>query len=141
MAYKKLNDDYYLVTGRCTEPKFQYVGDNRVPKCTAGIPAGKYKDRFDADGKPETIWFNVVAWRDLAYVLYQAHKGDAVLVTGQLKKNEWEGKTYWDFVAEFIHVAQRVDPYANAAPHAAPAAQNSGPGWAELSDDDGELPF
>lgn len=139
MAYVKLPSGHWLVTGRCTEPRFGYVGKDNTPRCTIGIAAGKHKERKDADGNPETVWFNAVAWRDLAYNLYQAHKGDSVLVTGLLNKREWEGKTYWDLQVEYCNVAQKVDPYANAAPP--PAAQNSGPGWAELSDDDGELPF
>ena len=143
MAYGKLRSGHWIVAGRCSEPRFGYVGENNTPRCTIGIAAGKFKTEKDENGNPKTIWINVVAWRDMAKILYQAHKGDAVMVTGLLHEHEYEGRTYRDIQAEFVQVAQRVDPYANTAPPpAAPAAQSSGPDWAELADDDdGELPF
>lgn len=143
MAFGKLQSGHWIVAGRCTEPKFGYVGKDNTTRCTAGIAAGKSKTEKDENGYPKTIWINIVAWREMAYILYQAHKGDSVFATGLLHEHEYEGRIYKDIQAEFVQVAQKVDPYANAAPPpAAPAAQNSGQDWTELTDDDdGELPF
>lgn len=142
MAFGKLQSGHWIVAGRCSEPRFGYVGDDNAPRCTIGIAAGKSKTETDDEGRPKTIWINVVAWRDMARILYNAQKGDAVMVTGLLREHEYEGRIYKDIQAEFINVAKRVDPYVNAAPPAEPAAQTSAPDWAELeNDNDGELPF
>lgn len=143
MAFGKLQSGHWIVAGRCTEPKFGYVGKDNTPRCTVGVAAGKSKTEKDENGYPKTIWINIVAWRDMAYILYSAHKGDAVIATGLLHEHEYEGRMYKDIQAEFVHVAQKIDPYANfAPPPAAPAAQSGGQDWTELTDDDdGELPF
>ena len=121
MAYGKLQSGHWIVAGWCSEPRFNYVGEAKTPK---------------------TIWINVVAWRDMAYILYQARKGDSVMATGLLHEHEWEGRVYKDIQAEFVSVARKEDPYAGAAPPAAPAASTGAQDWTELSeDDDGELPF
>ena len=141
MAFGKLQSGHWLAAGRCSEPRFSYVGKDKTPKCTIGIAAGKSKTEQDETGNPKTIWINVVAWRDLAYVLYGAHRGDSVLACGLLHEHEWEGRVYKDIQAEYIGVAQRVDPYTNAAAPPAPAAANA-PDWTEQTEeDDGELPF
>lgn len=142
MAFGKLASGHYIVAGRCSEPRFNYVGKDNTPRCTIGIAAGKSKTEKDENGEPKTIWINVVAWRDMAYILYNARKGDSVMVTGLLHEHEWEGRIYKDIQAEYINVAQKVDPYANSAPPAAPAAATSAPEWTDISgDDDGDLPF
>lgn len=142
MAFGKLQSGHWIVAGRCTEPNFGYVGKDNTPRCTAGIAVGKSKTEKDENGYPKTIWINIVAWRDMAYILYSAHKDDAVFATGLLHEHEYEGRIYKDIQAEFVQVAQKIDPYANfAPPPVAPATQSGGQDWAELSDDDGELPF
>lgn len=142
MAFTKLQSGHWLVSGRCSEPRFNYVGGEQTPKCTIGIAAGRNKNEKDENGYPKTIWINLVAWRDDAYRLYQAQKGDEVLATGLLHEHEWEGRTYKDINVDFVIVSKRVDPYANTAPPAPAQAASSAPDWAELAeDDDGELPF
>lgn len=142
MAFGKLQSGHWIVAGWCSEPRFNYVGESKTPKCSIGIAAGKSKTEKDDNGNPKTIWISVVAWRDMAYILYQARKGDSVMATGLLHEHEWEGRVYKDIQAEFVSVARKVDPYASAAPPAAPAASTGAQDWAELSeDDDGELPF
>lgn len=143
MAYGKLQSGHWIVAGRCSEPRFGYVGENNTPRCTIGIAAGKSKTEKDENGNPKTIWINVVAWRELATILYQARKGDSVLVTGLLNEREWEGKTYKDIQAEFVSVSKKVDPFSATAPPDASVTNGNPPDFTELDDDDddGELPF
>ena len=142
MAFGKLQSGHWIVAGRCSEPRFSYVGENNTPRCTIGIAAGKSKEK-DENGYFKTIWINVTAWRDLASILYQARKGDSVLVTGLLNEREWEGKTYKDIQAEFVSVSKKVEPFAYSAPPDASVTSGSPPDFTEMADDedDGKLPF
>ena len=50
-----------------------------------------------------TDWYNVTAWGKLAETANQyLHKGSKVLVNGRLESREYEGKTYWDLIANDV---------------------------------------
>ena len=49
-----------------------------------------YKDK-NGEYQQATDWVNVEAWNDLANSIYEdLHKGDAVIVIGRMKTNEYE---------------------------------------------------
>ena len=56
MAFGKLQSGHWIVAGRCSEPRFSYVGENNTPRCTIGIAAGKSKEK-DENGiwRPSSI--------------------------------------------------------------------------------------
>jgi single-strand DNA-binding protein len=52
-------------------------------------------DRWkDAAGEKQerTNWFNVVAWNGVGDSAKKLHKGQAVLIEGSLRENQWEDK-------------------------------------------------
>lgn len=125
----------WLVTGRCSSPKFRRVGKNHTPFCTVGIAAGTNPKELDEQGRPKPIWINITAWRGAAELLATAHSGDAVMVTGAPYTNEYEGRTYKGINASVVLLSQAGLPGGNSA------APSQPPAMAELEGEDGELPF
>lgn len=54
------------------------------------------------NGQNEII--NVTAWFELAAHTAHLKKGDRIIVTGELKASEYNGKTYWELEADCITV-------------------------------------
>ena len=61
MGYLKMQGGEWLVTGRCSSPKFRRVGKNHTPFCTVGIAAGTNPKELDEQGRPKPIWINITA--------------------------------------------------------------------------------
>lgn len=125
----------WLVTGRCSSPKFRRVGKNHTPFCTVGIAAGTNPKELDEQGRPKHIWINITAWRGAAELLATPHSGDAVMVTGAPYTNEYEGRTYKGINASVVLLSQAGLPGGNSA------APSQPPAMTELEGEDGELPF
>ena len=135
MGYLKMQGGEWLVTGRCSSPKFRRVGKNHTPFCTVGIAAGTNPKELDEQGRSKPIWINITAWRGAAELLATAHSGDAVMVTGAPYTNEYEGRTYKGINASVVLLSQAGLPGGNSA------APSQPPAMAELEGEDGELPF
>lgn len=102
----KLHGDHVMVCGRAAKNgELQRVGANQSRLCKLGLAVDKRPDPENPTGQPITVWANIVAWHNLASLLSQAQKGDSVLVIGQLKRREYEGKIYTDLEAEWLWVA------------------------------------
>lgn len=135
MGYLKMQGGEWLVTGRCSEPKYQRVGKDATPRCYVGIAAGKHPTEVDDKGNPKTIWINVTAWRGQADVLGKARRGDGVLVVGSMYEDEYNGQTYKGINASVVLLSQAGRPGGNSA------APSQPPAMTELEGEDGELPF
>lgn len=123
-----------------------------------------FKDR--TTGEKATDWIDVVAWRQTAeFVSRYFTKGRLAVVEGRLQMRDWTDKdgnkrTSAEVVADNVYFGDsKRDAEAGGyaapggygapggyAPPAAPAnnayaAPAAGDQFAELSDDDGELPF
>lgn len=84
-----------IVTGRVTrDAEIKLVGEKQTPKCAFGVAAAKNGE--------DTIFANVVAWRDKAEAAAILKKGDYVAVFGTEKSREYNGKTYYDLEADVI---------------------------------------
>lgn len=131
----KFKDGSVMVCGGCSkDAELQLVGEKQSRKCTVGVAVGRSSTEFDQNGRPKTIWCNVVAWHGLASILSMAKKGDPVLVIGKINNREYNGKTYTDLEAEYVSVAS-VSAVANNP--AIPAQDLN----LEEAEDDGQLPF
>lgn len=138
----KLHGDHVMVCGRAAKNgELQRVGANQGRLCKLGLAVDKRPDPENPTGQPITVWANIVAWHNLASLLSQAQKGDSVLVIGQLKRREYEGKIYTDLEAEWLWVA---------AVHAGqPPLPQSGEDWVRAAyeamgrnrDDDDDFPY
>jgi len=87
-----------------------------------------------------TMWVNVNGWRSMYASVAAVRKGDSVLVIGQLKKREYNGKDYYDLDADFCAVSGGSvfggSPAANLS-----ALTDRMDTFAEIGEEDGELPF
>ena len=130
----RFKDGSVMVCGGCSkDAELQVVGEKQSRKCSVGVAVGKSSTELDDQGRPKTIWCNVVAWHGLASILSLARKGDPVMVIGKLKTREYNGKEYTDLEAEYVSVASVS---AVASHPATPPADT----FQEV-EDDGELPF
>ena len=131
----RLKDGSVMIAGICgKDADFKTVGEKESRVCTVGVSVGK-RPKEDGSGQ-DTVWCNLKAWHSLASILAPAAKGDSVFAVGRLEEREHNGKTYVDLVAEFLSVASVQCTAASLATSAPPVEA-----YAELSADDGELPF
>ena len=131
MGYLKMQGGEWLVTGHCSEPKYQRVGKDATPRCSVGIAAGKHPSEVDEKGNPATIWINVTAWREQADILARARRGEGILVSGAMYEREYNGQLYKGINANVDHPPQAERGTAPSQP----------PAMTELEGEDGELPF
>lgn len=76
--------------GKDTETRFT-GGGAAVANFSVAV-SRKFKNR-EGEAKEETTWYAVVAWQKLAEIVQQyVHKGDLVLISGEMQRREWESK-------------------------------------------------
>jgi single-stranded DNA-binding protein len=84
-----------IVTGKVTrDAEIKLVGEKQTARCTFGVAAANYGE--------DTVFANIVAWRDKAEAAAILKKGDYVAVFGKEKSREYNGKTYYDLEADVI---------------------------------------
>ena len=142
--------------------------DPELRHTQTGTPVASFRLAVDRDfkdkttGEKATDWIDVVAWRQTAeFVSRFFTKGRLAVVEGRLQMRDWTDKegnkrTSAEVVADNVYFGDSkrdaeaggyAAPAGNyAPPSAAPAgggysAPAGGDQFAELSDDDGELPF
>lgn len=135
MGYLKMQGGEWLVTGHCSEPKYQRVGKDATPRCSVGIAAGKHPTEVDEQGNPATIWINVTAWREQADILAKVRRGEGILVSGSMYEREYNGQMYKGINANVVLLSQAERSGRHGA------APSQPPAMAELEGEDGELPF
>ena len=117
------------------------------------------RDRKDANGERQTDWVTIVTWRSTAkFLSTYFQKGRMILVEGRLQMRNYTDRdgnkrTAAEVVADNIYFGDsRRDGEGGGFSYSAPApAYNAAPSYgtpapagdhfAELSEDDGELPF
>ncbi len=144
--------------------------DPELRHTQSGTPVASFRLAVDRDfkdkttGEKATDWIDVVAWRSTAeFVSRYFSKGRMAVVEGRLQMRDWTDRdgnkrVAAEVVAENVYFGDSkrdaeaggyAPPpygYAAPAPQAAPAAPaysvpSGGDQFADLSDDDGELPF
>lgn len=88
-----------------------------------------------------TVWLTVKGWGHWARVVASARKGDSLFAVGRIDSREYNGKTYNDLVADYVFVSRASDPAPAPAPAARPGVNVSAADFAEIDEEDGELPF
>lgn len=102
------------------------------------------RDVKDKDGSRKTDWITVVAWRQRAIFLSRYFtKGRMAVVEGRLQVRDYTDRdgnkrTAAEVVADNVYFGDSKRDYDGGG-YAAP--QQPGDGFAELEDDDGDLPF
>lgn len=104
------------------------------------------RDYKGSNGERETDFVDVVAWRQKAtFASKYLEKGRMVVVEGRWQMRDYTDKQgnkrrAWEVLVDSIYFAdsKRTDNGGGSVPGSAPAAPG---GFAEIDDDDGQLPF
>ena len=119
-----------------------------LKKTNSGVSVVSFPLAVDRNGKDAgTDWIDIVAWRGTAEGLCSyADKGRMIGVEGRLQMRDWTDKNgnkrrSYEVQADSVYFAdnRRSDGNDTAAPQY--AAESAAGGFAEVSEDDGELPF
>ncbi len=135
--------------------------DPELRRTQSGVSVTSFRIACDRDfksqsGEKETDWIDVVAWRSTAeFVSKYFTKGRMAIVEGRLQTRDWTDKegnkrVATEVVADNVYFgdskrdgAPAGDSYASAAPvgggYAAPVG--GGDRFAEIDEEDGDLPF
>ena len=134
--------------------------DPELRRTQTGTPVASFRLAVDRDfkdrntGERATDWIDVVAWRQTAeFVSRYFTKGRMAVVEGRLQIRDWtkrdgDGGGYGN--SGYSSGGYSGGGYASSGGYSAPAAPAAPSGFgapaggdqfAELSDDDGELPF
>ena len=105
------------------------------------------RDVKDKDGSRKTDWITVVAWRQRAIFLSRYFtKGRMAVVEGRLQIRDYTDRdgnkrTAAEVVADNVYFGDSKRDAEGGGYGCSAAPQQPGDGFAELEDDDGELPF
>ena len=151
-----------ILMGRLTrDPELRHTGSGTAVASFSLAVERDFRDK--ASGQRTTDFIDIVAWRQTGeFVSKYFTKGRMAVVEGRLQMRDWQDRDgnkrrSAEVVADNVYFAdsrrdgEQAGGYAPAstsyapAPssYAPPANQSSAPAsdFAELSDDDGELPF
>ena len=135
--------------------------DPELRRTGSGIAVTSFRLACDRDfksqsGEKETDWIDVVAWRNTAeFVSKYFTKGRLAIVEGRLQTRDWTDKdgnkrVATEVVAENVHFGDSkrdgAGDYGAAPAYSAPSRPAAAPmsghsDFAEIGEEDGELPF
>lgn len=131
--------------------------DPELRRTQSGTPVTSFSLAVDRDfksqsGEKETDFIDVVAWRNTAeFVAKYFNKGRMAIVEGRLQIRDWQDKDgnkrrTAEVVADNIYFGDsKRDGASNEAPaYSAPVGGYAAPmggDFAEIDDEDGDLPF
>ena len=119
-----------------------------LKKTSSGVPVVSFPLAVDRNGKDAgTDWIDVVVWRGTAEVLCNyADKGRMIGVEGRLQMRDWTDKNgnnrrSYEVQADSVYFADNRLSEGNDTTRSRNAAESAAGGFAEISEDDGMLPF
>lgn len=122
--------------------------DLELKKTNGGVSVVSFPLAVDRNGRDAgTDWIDIVAWRGTAEVLASyAGKGRMIAVEGRLQMRDWTDKNgnkrrNYEVHAESAYFADSRRGEGNDTTHARNAAESAAGGFAEVGEDDSELPF
>lgn len=136
--------NHIVLQGRLgSDPELKYT-PNSVEVCTVNIAVDR--DRKDANGERPSDWVTITAWRGTAkFLANNFSKGRMIVVSGRLQMRNYTDRdgnkrTAAEVVAENVYFcdSKKDDPLDGLANTVNNAFGNN---FAELSDDEGGLPF
>ena len=135
------------IAGRLTrEPELRYTQSNTP---VASFTVAVDRDFTDkSTGERGVDFIDCVAWRSTGeFVSKYFHKGTLAIVVGRLQLRDWQDKDgnkrrSAEVIAESVYFGESRKA-ADAATAVKPAGRgvDVSPGFSELDDEDGELPF
>ena len=141
--------NFIAIKGRLVrDPELKNTGSGKSV-CTITVAVDR---SYKKDGETQADFFDCVFWEQAAeFVSKYFHKGQEIIITGEMQSRKWQDKegnnrTSWEIQrahAEFCGPKQDGGYSAPASyGYAAQGGVAAGPGdFAQLEDDDSELPF
>lgn len=122
--------------------------DLELKKTNSGVSVVSFPLAVDRNGKEGgTDWIDCVAWRGTAEVLCNyAGRGRLIGVEGRLQMRDWTDKNgnkrrSYEVQADSVYFADNRRSEDNNTAATQYVAESAAGGFAEVSEDDGELPF
>lgn len=122
--------------------------DLELKKTNSGVSVVSFSLAVDRNGKEGgTDWIDVVAWRGTAEVLCNyAGRGRLIGIEGRLQMRDWTDKNgnkrrSCEVQADGVYFADNRRSEGNDTAQSRNAAESAAGGFAEISEDDGDLPF
>lgn len=122
--------------------------DLELKKTNSGVSVVSFPLAVDRNGKAGgTDWIDIVAWRGTAEVLCNyAGRGRLIGVEGRLQMRDWTDKNgnkrrSYEVQADSVYFAGNRRSECNDTAQSRNAAEIAAGGFAEISEDGGELPF
>lgn len=119
-----------------------------LKKTNSGVSVVSFPLAVDRNGKDAgTDWIDCVVWRGTAEVLCNyADKGRMIVVEGRLQMRDWTDKNgnkrrSYEVQVDSVYFADNRRSEGNDTATPQYAAESAADGFAEVSEDDGELPF
>lgn len=119
-----------------------------LKKTNSGVSVVSFPLAVDRNGKEGgTDWIDCVAWRGTAEVLCNyAGRGRLIGVEGRLQMRDWTDKNgnkrrSYEVQADSVYFADNRRSEGNDTATPQYVAESAAGGFAEVSEDDGELPF
>ena len=110
-------------------------GDIRIT--SSGKEVGSISVRAYGRKDGTAAFLTVKGWGKLARQLSVMVKGDRVIAAGRLESREYSGKTYTDLVADYVWPTVKESHF----PIQSGGVNVSAADFAEIGEEDGELPF
>ena len=123
-----------LVVGRATKD-----ADHRRTGSGKDITTVSVKAYDRKDGS--AAFMDVKCWGGLAALADPVQKGDTFLAAGRLSFREYNGKTYTDLTADFFQTMGSGAARPAPGNFEALAGRMENAGFADIGEEDGELPF
>lgn len=133
--------------------------DPELRRTQSGKPVTSFTLAVDRDfkgqnGEKETDWIDVVAWNGTAELVSKYFsKGRVAVVCGRLQIRDWQDKEgnkrrSAEVIAENVYFGDSKkdsdgggNNYGSAPAYSTPAQSYGGQDFAEIGEEDGELPF
>lgn len=122
--------------------------DLELKKTNSGVSVVSFPLAVDRNGKDAgTDWIDCVAWRGTAEVLCNyAGRGRLIGVEGRLQMRDWTDKNgnkrrSYEVQADSVYFADNRHSEGNDTATPQYAVESAAGGFAEVSEDDGMLPF
>ena len=118
------------------------IRDGELKTTQSGKTVGSVSVRAYSRKDGTAAFLTVKAWGSEAQTLASLRKGDALLAAGRLEQREYNGKTYTDLVCDLVITKDAASAAAaQAASFHALAGRMEDAGFADMEQEDGELPF
>ena len=134
-----------IITGRLTkDPELKRTGSGTA---VTSFTVACERDFKDQNGKKETDFLDVVVWRNTAeFVSKYFGKGRMITVEGRLQIRNWKDQSGNDrrsaeIVAENVYFGDSKQSEGYAERNEVPDVPAAEPEFAEIKEEDGELPF